>query len=124
MNKVLEYYNQGFNCAESIVKAFNEEQGFNIPVQIASPFGTGMAVGTTCGAIIGAIIALGALKGREEATAKNEARRYAKEILKQIEEKYGTFECIELKKKGILCQEIINDAYNILMDKINLLNKF
>lgn len=118
MKKVLEYYSQGYNCAESIVRVFNDEKGFNIPVQIASPFGTGMAVGTTCGAITGVIIALGALKGREEATAKSEARKYAKEIMSKIKEKYGTFECIELKKRGISCQDIIEDAYNILMDKI------
>jgi len=114
MAKVLEYYKQGYNCTESIVKAFNEENNLSIPISIASPFGTGMAVGSTCGAITGAIIALGSVKGREEATTKNESRKYAKEIMNKIKEKYGTFECLELKKKGVSCSEIIEYTYDIL----------
>ncbi len=116
MTNVLDYYKQGYNCAEAVVKAFNEEKGLNIPVSVASPFGTGMAVGATCGAITGAIIALGSVKGREEAIVRNESRKYAKEIMSKIKEKYGTFECIELKKKGVSCSEIIEYAYNILKE--------
>ncbi|KAJ51657.1 C_GCAxxG_C_C family probable redox protein [Clostridium tetanomorphum] len=118
MINVLKYHDKGYNCAESIVKAFNEEYNANIPVSIASPFGTGMAVGTTCGAITGAIIALGSVKGREEVTVKNESRKYTKEIMNKIKEKYGTFECLELKKKGISCSEIIEYVYDILKEYI------
>ncbi|MFA6939723.1 MAG: C-GCAxxG-C-C family (seleno)protein [Clostridiaceae bacterium] len=118
MAKVLEYHKQGYNCAESIIKAFNEEKGLNIPVQIASPFGTGMTIGSTCGAVTGSLIALGALKGREEASNKNESRKYTKEIMTKIKEKYGTFECLELKKKGVSCSEIIEYTYDILKESI------
>lgn len=118
MVKVLENYNKGYNCAESIVKAFNEEKKLNIPIAIASPFGTGMSVGSTCGAITGAIIALGSVKGREEASARNESRKYAKEIMNKIKEKYGTYECLELKKKGVSCSEIIEYTYDVLNEII------
>lgn len=118
MTKVLEYHKQGYNCAESVVKAFNEKKELNIPVQIASPFGTAMTVGSTCGAITGALIALGALKGREEAVSKNESRKYTKEIMNKVKEKYGTFECLELKKKGVSCSEIIEYTYDILKNSI------
>ena len=118
MKKVLEFREQGYNCAESIVKTFNEENNLNIPVQIASPFGTGMAVGSTCGAIAGALIALGAIKGREEAKDANESRKYTENIVNKIREKYGTFECIELKKKGISCSEIIEYTYEVLNESI------
>lgn len=114
MADVLEYHKQGYNCAESIVKAFNEENGSNIPVSIASPFGTGMTVGSTCGAVTGALMAVGSLKGREEATSKNESRQYTKEIINQVKEKYGTIECLQLKKNGVTCDEIIEYTYNVL----------
>ncbi len=118
MKKVLEFREQGYNCAESIVKTFNEENNLNIPVQLASPFGTGMAVGGTCGAIAGALISLGALKGRVEGKVPNESRQYTKEVVNKVKEKYGTLECIELKKKGISCAEIIEYTYEVLNESI------
>ena len=45
---------------------------------------------------------------------KNNSRVLTKEIINKVKEKYGTLECIELKKKGITCDEIIEYAYNIL----------
>lgn len=118
MANVLEYHKQGYNCAESVLKAFNEENGLNIPVSIASPFGAGMTVGSTCGAVTGALMVLGALKGREEVTAKNESRKCTKEIMNKVKEKYGTFECLQLKKKGVSCNEIIEYTYNMLKEYV------
>ncbi|HEY8891366.1 MAG TPA: C-GCAxxG-C-C family (seleno)protein [Clostridium sp.] len=116
MTDVLEYRKQGYNCAESVIKAFNEENDANIPISIASPFGTGMMVGSTCGAVTGALMALGTLKGREEVTTKNESRKYTKEIMNKVKEKYGTFECLQLKKQGVSCNEIIEYTYNVLKE--------
>ncbi|KGM94834.1 oxidoreductase [Clostridium novyi A str. 4552] len=118
MTKVLEYNKQGYNCAESIVKAFNEEEKINIPVSIASPFGGGMTVGGTCGAVIGALIVLGSLKGREDLDSQNESRTYTRKIMNKVQEKYGTFQCLELKKKGVSCSEIIEYAYSVLKESI------
>ncbi|WP_085829487.1 C-GCAxxG-C-C family (seleno)protein [Clostridium massiliodielmoense] len=118
MTKVSEYHSQGYNCAESIVKAFNDENNTNIPVSVATPFGGGMAVGGTCGAITGALIALGSLKGREEATDANNSRMYTRDLVSRVKEKYGTLECIELKKKGVTCREIIEYAYSILKESV------
>ncbi|WP_026889436.1 C-GCAxxG-C-C family protein [Clostridium beijerinckii] len=114
MKKVIEFHKEGYNCAESILKAFNEDTGSEIPIAIASPFGGGMTIGSTCGAITGTLMAVGALKGRNSSEEKNNSRVLTKEIINKVKEKYGTLECIELKKKGITCDEIIEYAYNIL----------
>jgi C_GCAxxG_C_C family probable redox protein len=119
MSRVLEFHKEGYNCAESIVKAINEEKKLNIPVAIASSFGAGMTVGTTCGAISGALMVLGAVKGRETSKEQNASRLVAKEVMKKISEKYGTFECRELKKKGVSCDEIIEYAYEIIKEYVN-----
>jgi len=118
MANILEYHEQGYNCAESVLKAFNDENKMEIPVSLASPFGTGMTVGSTCGALTGALIALGAVKGREEPSARNESRKLTKALMGKIKEKYGTFECLELKKKGVPCSEIIEYSYNVLRECI------
>lgn len=118
MERVVEFHKEGYNCAESILKAFNEDTGLNIPISIASPFGSGMNVGTTCGAITGTLMALGALKGRNSSSEKNNTRESAKEIMLRIEEKYGTLDCRDLKQKGIDCNEIIEYAYEILKEHI------
>ena len=118
MSKAVKYHGQGYNCAESIIKAFNDETDANISVSLASPFGSGMTVGSTCGAITGAIMAVGAVSGREEASEQNESRKYARGLMRQIKEKYGTYECIELKKKGVSCDEIISYSYQLLQAQI------
>ncbi|MCY6370016.1 C-GCAxxG-C-C family (seleno)protein [Clostridium ganghwense] len=114
MSRAVEFYKEGYNCAESIIKAVNEEKNLNIPVSVASPFGVGMTVGSTCGAITGALMALGAIKGRESAAESNGARKLSREIMNRIKEDYGTFNCKELKKKGVSCQEIIEYSYEVL----------
>lgn len=116
MEKVLEFHKKGYNCAESIIKAFNDDTNLDIPVSIASPFGGGMSVGSTCGAITGALMAIGALKGRNTIEEKNNSRVLSREVINKVREKYGTLECIELKKKGITCDEIIKYAYGILKE--------
>ena len=118
MSKAVKYHGQGYNCAESIIKAFNDEMNASIPISIASPFGSGMAVGATCGAITGAMMAVGAVSGREDATVQNESRQYARGLMRQIKEKYGTYECIELKKKGVSCDEIIAYSYALLQAQL------
>lgn len=77
-----------------------------------------MTVGSTCGAVTRSLMVLGSLKGREEATTSNESRKYTKELMNKIKEKYGTFECLELKKKGVSCNEIIEYAYNMLKEYV------
>lgn len=120
MANVLEYYKQGYNCAESMVKAFNEDNDLEIPVALASPFGRGMASGATCGAITGAVIAIGASKGRNDIADKNESRAYTKLMMGKLKEKYGTFECIELKSNGVTCNEIMEYTYNVLKECLDI----
>lgn len=107
MSKAVNYHKQGYNCAESILKSFNDENRLSIPVSIGTPFGSGMTVGSTCGAITGAMIAVGAVSGRETETVPNASRQYANELMNKVKEKYGTYECRELKKQGVSCPTII-----------------
>lgn len=107
MKTAVDFHKEGYNCAEAIIKSANEKYNLDIPVNLGSAFGSGMAVGSTCGAVTAAAIVLGHLKGRSEATERNLARMPMKELMKVINETYGTDNCLALKKNGVPCDEII-----------------
>ncbi|MHB9004654.1 MAG: C-GCAxxG-C-C family protein [Coriobacteriia bacterium] len=65
------YYEAGFHCGESVVKAVNEVAGHPLPPEVfrmASGFCEGISGSRcTCGALAGGVMALGILGGRESA---------------------------------------------------------
>lgn len=101
MPKPSNYHKKGLNCAESMIKSFNEEHNENIPVSLGSGMGSGMRVGSICGAV-------------------NAAAIYTKELMKIIREKYNSELCLDLKKSKVSCSEIEDftyDALNILLQQ-------
>ncbi|CDF58591.1 C-GCAxxG-C-C family (seleno)protein [Thermobrachium celere] len=119
MKKAVDFHREGYNCAESIIKSANEKFNLDIPVNLGSAFGGGMAVGSTCGAITAAAVVLGYLKGRKDSSERNEARAPMKEIMKAVKENYNTDNCLVLKRNGVSCDEIIN----FVDDLLNEVNK-
>ncbi|SEF71271.1 C_GCAxxG_C_C family probable redox protein [Caloramator fervidus] len=118
MKTATDFHKEGYNCAEAIIKSANEKFNLNIPIKLGSALGTGMAVGSTCGAITAAAVVLGHIKGRNSASEKNLARSPMKELMKMICENYGTDKCLDLKKNGISCSEIIDFVDKKLEDLI------
>ncbi|MGG7164126.1 C-GCAxxG-C-C family (seleno)protein [Clostridium ihumii] len=114
MLRASEYHKQGYNCAESMIKAYNEEHNTNIPVSLGSGMGTGLGVGSLCGAVNAAALIVGYLRGREDSNEANEARKIAKELMQEINGKYGTSICKELKQNKVSCAEIIDNSYEAL----------
>ncbi|MDO4536129.1 MAG: C-GCAxxG-C-C family (seleno)protein [Clostridium perfringens] len=118
MKKPSEYHKEGYTCSEAIVKSYNDEFKTNIPVAIASGMGTGFASGSLCGALGGATIVIGYLKGRSTNEEVNEARGLTKKLMEEIKSNYETEICKELKQKRISCAEIIDSTYNTLKEII------
>lgn len=117
--KASNYYNQGYNCAESIIKKYNEEFNDNIPLTIGSGMGAGSCSGSMCGAINGSIIVIGYLYGRIDNNESNKANKYVRQLMAAVKEKYSTELCRELKAQKISCQEMIDFSYEILKDILN-----
>lgn len=120
MTKASEYHKQGYNCAEAMIKAFNEKNNTNIPIGLGSGMGTGFSVGSMCGAVGAAAIIIGSLRGREDNTEQNKARILTKELMLYVREKYNTETCKDLKMKGVSCAEIIDysfESLNKIIDK-------
>lgn len=96
----LSHFNSGFNCAESVLKALCEAL---VPdcknvVKVATPFGGGIAgTGHLCGAVTGAVIALGLCKGRttskeDRSICEKAARRFIGEFI----EEFHTVSCRDI----------------------------
>lgn len=114
MTKASEYHKQGYNCAEAIIKAFNEKNNTNIPISLGSGMGTGFSTGSMCGAVGAATVIIGSLKGREDNTEQNGARILTKELMLDVKEKFKTDTCKELKTNGVSCAEIIDHTFESL----------
>lgn len=114
MTKPSIYHSQGYTCAEAIIKSYNEEHHTDIPVALGSGMGLGMTVGSLCGAVNAAALVVGYIKGREDNSTPNEARKYSKELMTRVRSKYSTEICAELKRNKISCGEIIDFSYEAL----------
>ena len=87
-----------YNCAQAVLIPFAAEMGITEAQAeaIAAHFGSGMRHGSTCGAITGALMALGLLGYDEQA---------ATALLRQVREGHGALDCATLLRtsheKGI-----------------------
>ena len=78
--------------------------------------GTGMTVGSLCGAVNAAVLVASFIKGRENSDSPNEARKYSKEIMNKVRKQYNTELCANLKSNKVICGEIIDFSYNALKE--------
>ena len=125
---------EGYNCAQAVVCAFAEETGLSLELsaKAASSFGGGMGrLREVCGAVSGALLVLGVLRGYSDpsdSSAKPAHYRLVQAFAGRFKEKHGSIVCRELLKgvpvtPGLLpeprtpefykkrpCPELIRDA--------------
>jgi len=97
-----ELFLSGFNCAQSVLLSFADDLQFSREhaQKISAGFGGGMGKRQeTCGAVTGAIMVIGLLKGEEVCSndeLKSEAYGAVKELTRSFEAEYKTTRCKEL----------------------------
>lgn len=121
MDRVKEYYlGQCYNCAESVLRAANDEYQLGLDEKAlvtAGGFGGGMACGSSCGALCGAIQALGAKMLSEGRAADCPGfRDQCAGYYRAFEEALGSTQCRDLKGKhaGVRCSAVVEKAYELL----------
>ena len=138
--KALKYYQEGYNCAQSVYTPFAEKQGGDrdTALKTAAGFGGGMGrLGNTCGVVSGAFMALGLKYGSTEAGPEIKANMYAiiREFAERFLERNESLECRGLlgldisipeefekakaeKLTAKLCPKFIQDAAEILEEML------
>lgn len=95
-------HDQGYSCSQSVLTAFADELGLDkeMALKVSSTFGGGMGrSGDTCGAVTGAVMAIGMKFGSSEtvdAEEKTELYNKVKAFLKEFESKNSSIKCREL----------------------------
>ena len=109
----------GFNCAQAVLMAYQDELGLDTDTikKLGSAFGTGMGgMKGTCGALVGANIALGMLNTSEIAS-----KFHAKDITDEFIELSGAITCQDLK--GIKTHQVLCSCEDCIRYSIDLLDK-
>ncbi len=133
VEKSVDVFKQGFNCAQAIISVYGEELGLNKTdaLRLSAAFGAGIArTGSVCGAVSGALMVVG-LRHAKGLESKEKVIATAQEFLKVFAETCGSTECRELlgvdlgtpegaqrfKDKDLLrsrCTEFVRAAAEIL----------
>lgn len=101
-DKAIEYFRNKFNCAQAVFTVFGTDSGLseNESLKISCAFGGGMGrQQLTCGAVTGAMIALGLKYGKGiGGTEEQKQLTYAKtrELFGQFKKLHGSVNCREL----------------------------
>lgn len=125
---------QGFSCSQSVFSAYASQLGLDdeIALKLASPFGGGVAhQGNLCGAVTGALLALGLARGHTTKDKKDDTYRLAEEFLRRFRERNSTILCRDLigydistppglqaardgKVFKTICPKLVKDAVELL----------
>ncbi|MGL4344144.1 MAG: C-GCAxxG-C-C family protein [Cellulosilyticaceae bacterium] len=138
--KAIAYHLEGYNCSQAVVGVFCEELGMTKEeaMKVASGFGGGMRCAQTCGAVTGALMALGLKYGQvhgEDQETKMAMYQKVTAFHEQFKAQNQTVVCKELlghditteegmaqiKEKGLsrtVCDQLIADAVAIVEDML------
>ena len=95
----IERFNGPYSCSQAVFSAFAPRYGLSdeLALKIAAPFGGGMArQGHVCGAVSGALMALGLARGSADPQDKEAIYQLGKEFIERFEALHATVLCREL----------------------------
>lgn len=127
IEKAIELREQKYNCAQTVVGAYSDaiEVPFGELMKMTEGLGGGVAgTGDICGALSGAALVLGFLKGTSVADVahKEALNEQIKALINEFKEEHGTVDCFELKgvvnpevrKKEATCNELIFNVIRLI----------
>lgn len=119
------YFEQNYNCAETLIHAANEYYNLGLhdhDMIMMAGFGAGMQTGNTCGAVLSCISILSLKYVEAKAHESLDIRPVATQLTRKFKEKYGSTLCKDIKpqsfKPEYRCQKTIKTACDILEDVI------
>jgi len=136
-DRALALFEEGFSCSQAVLAAFAEDYGLarETALRLAQPFGGGIArKGDWCGAVTGALMAIGLKHGRVRAgdtAARDRTYALVNEFVRRFRERHGAVRCNDLlgcemgtpagdkaiadgKLHDRVCRGLVRDAAEIL----------
>ncbi|MFZ5596279.1 MAG: C-GCAxxG-C-C family (seleno)protein [Bacillota bacterium] len=128
-NRAGDYYRKGYNCAESMFLAFRELLGLDVPaemVRMATGMGGGLGhAGCMCGALNGAAMIIGMLKGRTSAEESRDGTySLTREFHDRFEAGYGYTCCRSLNPYPFDSREHLVNCLKITGGTAKMLTEF
>ncbi|NBK96832.1 MAG: hypothetical protein EOM50_02210 [Erysipelotrichia bacterium] len=123
----VKYYQEGYNCAESIIHAGNEAYDLKLheaDMRMCAAFGGGFQIGDVCGALSGAACVISARYIKTKAHDQNEEiRALTQKLVISFQKRLGSRLCMEIKpvhhNKEVKCQNTVALAAQVLEEVIN-----
>ena len=117
-------HEKGYNCAQAVLSGSKEYTGLDekTALAIAAGFGGGLRSGEVCGAISGAVMAIGMkfpFTDASDTEAKAKIAELAKLCVAKAQEEFGCVLCRELKGKKHTCAEIIAYMSDVVEEIMN-----
>ena len=109
--KALTYFDQGFVCSQAVFSSYAEELGLDVDMamKVSTAFGGGMArTAGPCGAVTGALMAIGLKYGRvelEDKAAKDKTYVLSTELMNRFSQKFGSIQCNSMLGVNISSEE-------------------
>ncbi|MFH1983161.1 MAG: C-GCAxxG-C-C family protein [Pseudomonadota bacterium] len=106
----IHFESRSYMCAESVLLALNSALGGGLTdahaVALSAPFSEGMGgSGCTCGALSGAVLAIGLFTGNGEAYRhRRRSRKFANQFHGKFAERFGSACC------RVLCRKVRHDT--------------
>ena len=102
--EAVKLHGEGFNCAQCVLMTAAKYTGLDADTarRIGAGFGGGVRSGEICGAISGAVMALGLMEEDKRAIAG-----LSRSCVDAFRQQFGCVRCVELKGARISCDELI-----------------
>lgn len=103
------YGSESFNCCEKICRGANcvYQLGLDADAErVSAAFGGGMGIQTVCGAVTGALMALG-LKCCKNIEKNSDIKDYSVPFLNRVEKELGSIYCKDLKPKYFVDEPLV-----------------
>lgn len=119
------YFEQNYNCAETILRAANEYYNLGLhdkDMILVGAYGAGIQSGNTCGAVLSVAAILSLKYVKAKAHESEDIRPVVQKMMRKFNEKYGSILCKDIKpqsfKPEYRCQMTIETSCDILEETI------
>lgn len=121
----ISYYQQGYNCAESILRAGNDVYQLGLhdkDMIMVAAFGGGLQIGDLCGALSSAACVISSRYVETKAHDYKELQAITQQLVLAFQKQMGARQCAQIKPNfftpQLRCQNTVANAADILQEVI------